>query len=505
MIAKTLSVALTGITGTLIEVETDMKQGLPGIHIVGMGSKAVNEARERVRSALTHASLPLPARKFTINLAPAELPKEGAHFDVALALSLLVATGQLTNENVAGCLFAGELSLDGHLKPIRGALTVLQAAHQASIRAIYLPVAHAAQASLFPGLTVYAIGTLKELFLHLKGIEPSPSVTQRAITAASPLPEVTFDDIIGQTQAKRALEIAIAGRHPILFYGPPGTGKTMLAQTIPGLLPPLTPEEQIEVTALHTLTGHRTTSVLTTPPLRAPHHTVSPKALIGGGNKGVPGELSLAHRGVLYLDELPEFQRASLETLRQPLEQQSVTITRLYGSLTYPCAALLVASMNPCPCGYSGDSEISCRCTEQQINRYQQRLSGPFLDRIHLFIPVSRADVSATMRTNTLNKKQHTEVLKHIHDAANAQHKRYMRSDVYNGNISTRDLRRTLRIDPAAQHLLDQAARRLALSTRAYFTTLKVARTIADIAKQESISTAHVGEALQLRSPFSRA
>lgn len=502
MIAKTLSVALTGINGTVVEVETDMKQGLPGIQIVGMGSKAVNEARERIRSALTHSSLPLPPRKFTVNLAPAELPKDGALFDLALAVSLLVATGQLQAHQVERSVFAGELSLNGDLKPIRGALAVLDAAKQATASAVYLPVAHEAQATLIPSLTVYAVPTLKALFLHLKGIRPLEPVRPSKPVVHRSADLVTLDDIRGQDQAKRALEIAVAGRHPILLYGPPGTGKTMLAQAIPGLLPHLSEVEQIEVTKLHSVKGEVIESVITTPPFRSPHHTISSSALIGGGNKGRPGELSLAHCGVLYLDELPEFQRATLEALRQPLERQTITINRLYSAISYPCSVMLVASMNPCPCGYYADPVISCRCTEQQIRSYQHKLSGPFLDRIHLFIPVSRVDVNETMRTNSLNNMQQPQVLKHIRNASKHQRDRFKRSDKYNAHLSSRDVQTLLTIDPAAQKLLIAAAPKLALSTRAYFTTIKIAQTIADLAGAKSISAEHVSEALQLRSPF---
>lgn len=499
MIARVLTAALHSFYGDLVEVETDMKQGLPGIHIVGMGNKAVDEARERIRSAITHSLLQVPPQKFVINLAPAELPKDGAHFDLALAISLLVATKQLTQSEVAGALFAGELSLDGTLKPIRGAVSVAETARRHQTATVYLPAASAPQATLVDGVTIFGIDSLQQLFLHLKGIKPlAPLATQPlAIPARTATP--LFDAVSGQAQAKRALQIAIAGRHNLLISGPPGAGKSMLAKAARELLPPLSQAEQRTVTHIHALAGITIDSVIVDRPFRSPHHHITTTALIGGGGRPKPGEISLSHHGILFLDELPEYSHVALESLRQPLEDHTVTIARLHGSLQYPARFILIATMNPCPCGFYGDAHTACRCTSYQRQRYLQRLSGPLLDRIDICVHVERVDTNMLMRTNMLNKKQRPLVLDSIAIATTAQEQRYKSSDEYNGYVTHPDLPHLLQTSPAAMEFLTQAANRLRLSARASVKTLRLARTIADLENAQTIEPQHISEALQLR------
>ncbi len=503
-VAKVISIAPVGFDGHVVEVETDITKGLPSLQIVGMGSKAIDEARERVRSAIRNSLLDFPARKITINLAPAELPKDGSHYDLAIALSILVADGQLRQQEVDGAVFAGELALDGSIRPIKATVSIAEAAKQHGAQTLYVPETNTAQAHLVTGIEVIGIRDLKQLFLHLKKEVILSSHRISTVTPSTHASDhATIDDIHSQAAAKRALIIAAAGHHNLLLTGSPGAGKTMMAKALRSLLPPLSATEKIATTKLHSLAGELIDDIVHERPFRSPHHTASRVALTGGGTKPKPGEISLAHLGVLFLDEIPEYPRATLEALRQPLEDKRIAISRAGGYSHFPADFMLVATMNPCPCGYYGDPERECTCLTTQILTYQKRLSGPLLDRIDLTVAVTRVPHRELLSQKTTIKSQQDTIVAQIENAYAAQNNRYKSSAKNNGNITSKDVKKYIPLDTESSTLLDKASDSLKLSARSYFKVIKVARTIADLDGAEYVRPSDIAEALQYRTKSS--
>jgi len=503
VLAKVLSSAVIGIDAYLVEVEVDISMGLPFFTTVGLPETAVKESRERVRSAINNSGYLFPDDRITVNLAPANIKKEGTGFDLPIALGILCAGRMISQELVSKYLIMGELSLDGRIKPVKGSLSMALAAKQAGYSGIIVPHDNRREAAVVEGITVLPVKTLSQLIDFFRGftqIEPEKTDIS-AMFESIPHYEADFSEVMGQEHVKRALEVAAAGGHNLIMIGPPGSGKTMLAKRIPSILPPITFEEAIETTKIFSVSGmlEKDQPLITRRPFRSPHHTISDAGLIGGGHIPRPGEVSLAHNGVLFLDELSEFKKHVLEVMRQPLEDMKVTISRAASAVTYPSSFMLIAAMNPCPCGYYSDPKHECTCAPRQISRYRSKISGPLTDRIdiHVEVPaVPYKDLVGKVASESSEK-----IRGRVSAARKIQLERFQQTKFYcNAQMSSRHIKTFCAIDTVGQRLLETAIDKLGLSARAYNRILKISRTVADLEGADNIQTSHISEAIQYRS-----